>query len=130
MGLEELIYDEEEEFEKLIPKVKKIVRVKKDGSPVILCDRSLLSHSELIMAYLVGKFFARKLEFVETDSVTNNELSKVLKLKNNVVHARLKELRNEGYVEQVRRGEHRISTVKLEEFLDRVLEKIEKKKGE
>ncbi len=127
MGYEELLYDEEEEFERLVPKVKKIVKVKKDGTPVIVCNKRTLSQSEQIMCYLIGKFFAKKLELTETDSVTNKELSQALKIDERVVAARLKDLRDEDLVEQVTRGEHRISTVNLESFLDKILEKIREK---
>ena len=126
-SLSELIYDEEEEFEKLVPKVKKIVRVKKDGTPVIVCDRRKLSQSELIACYLIGKFFAKKLELTETDITTNKELAKALKMNERVVGARLKDLREEAVVEQVARGEHKISTVNLESFLDKLLEKVGEK---
>ncbi len=127
MGYEELIYDEEEEFERLVPKVKKIVKVKKDGTPVIVCNKRILSQNEQIMCYLIGKFFAKKLELTETDSAANKELSQALKIKERVIAARLKDLRDEELVEQVTRGEHRISTVNLESFLDKILEKVGEK---
>ena len=122
-----MIYDEEEEFERLVPKVKKIVKVKKDGTPVIVCNKRILNQNEQIMCYLIGKFFAKKLELSETDSATNKELSQALKIKERVIAARLKDLRDEELVEQVTRGEHRISTVSLESFLDEILEKIGEK---
>ena len=125
--LSELLYDEVEEFEKLVPKVKKIVRIKKDGTPIIVCDRRRLSKSELIVCYLIGKFFAKKLELVDADSATNKELSEALKINERVIAARLNDLRNEGLVEQVARGEHKISTVDLEFFLDKILEKVGEK---
>lgn len=125
--MKELIYDDEEEFEKLVPKVKKVVRVKKDGTPIIVCDRRRLSQGELITCYLIGKFFAKKLELTETDTATNKELSRALKINERVVSARLKDLRDEEIVEQVARGEHKISTVNLESFLDKLLEKVGEK---
>jgi len=125
MRYEELIYDEEEEFKRLVPKVKKIVKIKKDGGPVIVCNKRILSQSEQIMCCLIGKFFAKRLGLTETDSMTNKELSQSLKIKERTIAARLKDLRDKDLVEQVTRGEHRISTVNLESFLDKVLEKIE-----
>ncbi len=125
--LKELIYDDEEEFEKLIPKVKKVVKVKRDGTPIIVCERRRLSQGELIACYLIGKFFAKKLELVETDTATNKQLSAALNIDERVVSARLKDLRDEGLVEQVARGEHKISTVNLELFLDKLLEKVGEK---
>ena len=127
MRIEELIYDEEEEFERLVPKVKKVVRVKRNGTPVIVCDRSRLSQSDLIVCYLIGKFFAKKLELTETNTATNKELSEALRINEKVISARLKDLRDEGIVEWVARGEHKISTVNLESFLDKLLEKLGEK---
>jgi predicted transcriptional regulator len=40
------------------------------------------------------------------------------------VGARIKELREEGLIEKVNRGEHKISTVKLEKFLDNLINKL------
>lgn len=122
--LEELIYDDMEEFEKLVPKVKQIVRVKKDGTPIIVCNRRKLSQSELIACYLIGKFFAKKLELTETDTATNKEITGTFRINERVVGARLKDLRDEGILEQVSRGEHKISTVGLEDFLNKLLEKV------
>ncbi|MCX7998245.1 MAG: winged helix-turn-helix domain-containing protein [Leptospiraceae bacterium] len=122
-----MIYNEELEFEKLVPKVKRIVKIKKDGEPVIVCDTRKLSQNEQIVCYLIGKFFAKQLGLSKSDSASNREISETLGIKEKVVAARLKDLRDDGIVEQIVRGEHKISTVKLEEFLDRVLEKIEKR---
>jgi predicted HTH transcriptional regulator len=122
--LKRLVYNEELEFERLVPKVEKVVKVKKNGSPVIVCDERKLSQWEIIVLYLVGKFFAKQLKFSETESATNKEIARAFRLKENVVSARMKELRDEKLVEQVSKGEHKISTVKLEEFLDELLNKL------
>ena len=123
--LKRLIYDEELEFEKLVPKVEKVVKVKKEnGTPVIVCDEKKLSQKEKIMLYLIGKFFAKQLKLSETESATNKEIAKWLKLKENVVSARMSDLREEKLVEQVSKGEHKISTAKLDDFLDELLNKL------
>lgn len=122
--LSELLYDEEHEFEKLVPQVKQIVKIKKDGTPVIVCDKRKLTQTELITCYLIGKFFAKKLKLTEKDSATNREISNYLKISLSIVSARVKDLRDNEILEQVTRGEHKVSTIHLESFLNKLLEKV------
>ena len=130
MSYEELLYDEEEEFEKIVPKVKELVRIdKKTGKPKIL-HQSELSQAEVIACYLIGKFFSKKLNLSETETANASEISKELGLPQKVVNARLNDLRKAGIVERVKRGEYKISVIKLEDFVNKVLEKIKHTKGE
>jgi len=126
MGLEELIYDEEEEFERIVDKVKKIVRVRKDGRP-ILVQKEKLTKAEQVACYLIGKFFAKILNLTEKESATVKEIANELKLDPRIVSARLKDLTDGGLIERVGRGEYKILTIKLEEFVDKILDKIENK---
>jgi hypothetical protein len=120
--IKELVYEDEVEFERLIPKVKKLVRVRKNGSPVIF-DSVRLTQDELIMAYLTGRFFAEKLGFVDKNTSTNKEISEALRLDEHILAARLSDLIKRGFIERSARGEHRIVLVNLEKFLDEFLKK-------
>jgi translation elongation factor P/translation initiation factor 5A len=122
--LEDLMYDEDLEFERVVPKVKKLVLIKKSGEPVIVSDNEKFSQKEIIAVYLVGKYFANQLELTEDNSATIKEIAGGLRLKESVVGARIKELRDEGIIERVSKGKHRISTVRLEKFLDGLLNKL------
>ena len=122
--LKELTHDENVEFEKLVPKVKQIVKIKPDGTPVIICDMTKLSRQEQIFAYLTGKFFAKLVETSQKNSAHVKEIAEYLRIESNIVAARLVELRDHRHVEQVGRGEYKISTVSLEKSLDQILKKI------
>lgn len=122
--LEDLIYDENLEFERVVPKVKKIVQVRGSGEPVIVCNREKLSQREIIAVYLIGKYFAKELELNENNSAANKEIAEALRLDVSVVGARIKDLRDDGLVEKVSRGKHKIVTVKLEKFLDNLINKL------
>jgi hypothetical protein len=122
--LKELTHDENVEFEKLVPKVKQIVKIKPDGTPVIICDMTKLNRQEQIFAYLAGKFFAKLVEISPKESAQVKEIAEYLRIENNIVAARLVELRDKRQVEQVGRGEYKISTVSLEKNLDQILKKI------
>lgn len=122
--LKELIHDDEEEFTKLVPKVKQIVKVKTDGSPILVCDSSNLNQKEQIICYLIGKFYSKLLELSPIDSATIDEISTGLRLDSNVVSARMSNLRDAHLVDQVTRGEYKVSTVFLNETLDKIINKI------
>jgi hypothetical protein len=122
--LKAMIFDEDEEFRKLISKAKNIVKVKKNGEPVILAVKGNLTKGEIIACYLLGKYFSKELGLSETVSATNEEISKATGIKKTVVGARLGDLKKDSLVEVVGRGEHKISFVNLEEFLDKILAKM------
>jgi len=122
--LQELTHDDDAEFAKLVPKVKQIVKIKPDGTPVIICDINKLSQQEQIIAYLTGKFFAKLVGAATVESAQLKDIAQALRLSNNVVAARLVRLKDNMQVEQVSRGEYKISTVTLERTLDQILKKI------
>jgi hypothetical protein len=122
--LQELTHDDDVEFAKLVPKVKQIVKIKPDGTPVIVCDPNKLSQQEQIIAYLTGKFFAKLVESAPVESASVKEMALALRIESNVIAARLVKLKDNMQVEQVARGEYKISTVSLEKSLDQILKKI------
>lgn len=122
--LDELIYDEEEEFEKFVPKVKRLVMVRKDGRPIIICDGAL-SQAEQIACMYIGHFFAHLMGLSEKASAKNSVIAEELDISPNVLTARVNELKKAKVITQVARGEHVISTVRLEKYLDDLIKKIE-----
>ncbi len=123
-SFDDLIYDEEEEFEKLIPKVKRLVMVRKDGRPIIICDGAL-SQAEQIACMYIGHFFAHLMGLSEKASAKNNDIVEELGISPNALTARLTELKKAKRITQVGRGEHVISTIRLENYLDNLIKKIE-----
>ncbi len=79
---------------------------------------------------MIGKFFSKKLNLSETETANASEISKELGIPQKVVNTRLNDLRKAGIVERVKRGEYKISVIKLEDFVNKVLEKIKHTKGE
>jgi hypothetical protein len=122
--LQELTHDDDVEFAKLVPKVKQIVKIKPDGTPVIVCDPNNLSQQEQIIAYLTGKFFAKLVGSAPLETALVKDIAQALRLENNIVASRLVKLKDNMQVEQVARGEYKISTVALEKSLDQIIKKI------
>jgi hypothetical protein len=120
----ELTHDDNIEFEKLVPKVKKIVKIKPDGEPVIVCDINKLNQQEQIMAYLTGQFFAKIIDASPSETSKIKNISAALRMDSNVISARLATLKDNMQVEQVSKGEYKITTVSLEKTLDQIIKKI------
>lgn len=123
-SFKELIYDDEEEFEELIPKVKRLVMVRKDGRPILICDGAL-SQAEQIACMYIGHFFAHLMGLSEKASAKNSDIAEELGISSNTLTARVNELKKAKVITQVARGEHVISTVRLEKYLDGLIKKIE-----
>jgi len=122
--LQELTHDDDAEFVKLVPKVKQIVKIKTDGTPIIICDPNKLSQQDRIIAYLTGQFFAKIIGSSPKETAQVREIAQALRLDNNIVSARLVTLKDNMQVEQVSKGEYKISTASLEKLLDQMIKKI------
>lgn len=122
--LEEMVFDEEEEFIKLVDKAKIVVKIRKSDSKPIVLYSDKLTAGEQIACFILGKFFAKEMELTDTPVTTIDEISNSLKIDKNVVRARLSELIEKNIVERLDRGKFQISFVKLENFLDNLIDKI------
>lgn len=106
---EEMVTDAEDVLEAYFEQVKKVVRLNEEGR--IFLDGSVrdrMSSKEQIRLYLVGKHYAEKAGFAETNSVTNKELEEQLEKPSGTVQWALTELRKENSVKRVKNGEHEI----------------------
>jgi len=127
--LEKLIYDEKEEFEKLVDKAVKLVKVRENGEPVIL-HKAELTDAEKICCYLLGIYFSKELGILDKSSATNDEIAKSLGIEIKKTNARLNDLKNNDIVERISRGEYKISLINIENYLDGILTKLEVNEGD
>lgn len=124
--LEEMIFDEEEEYKKLVAKAKLIVNIRKSNGSPILLHKDKLTKEEQIACFAFGKYFAKEMELVDTSVVTFDEISDGLGISKDVIRARLSDLSSKEIVFHVERGKYEISLINLEIYLDRILTKINK----
>lgn len=123
--LERLLIDKEEKLETLVSKAQDIVGIdRKSGEPVILVPRSDLTDRQLICSYMIGKYFSKELGLAETATVTTGELAENLSLGLKVASARVSELKKDGNVRSVSRGEHLIIFPGIEALLDDIRKSI------
>ncbi len=122
---EELLIDKTKRAKALVEKAKGILGIDKDtGEPLILVSRSKLTDRLLISLYLCGKYFASELGLVESPSATLEELSKKLGISKAVISARITELKREGKIRMINRGEYAVIFSMIGSILDEAREKI------
>jgi hypothetical protein len=127
--LEDMVFDEEEEFKKLVDKAKLIVNIKKSNGTPILLHKDKLNKQEQIACFVFGKYFAHEMELTDTSEVTFDEISEALNISKEVVRARLSDLNSKEIVNHASRGKYEISFIKLDSYLDNLLTKINKNKN-
>jgi uncharacterized protein YjhX (UPF0386 family) len=123
--LSPLLTDETETLHRLVEKAQRIFRInKKTGDIQLLPPRSKFTDRQLIAIYLLGRYFASKLELSREDNLDFDALRKLTGLEEGSITARVSELKKEGLVESDERGVYRVNYQSLENFRS-LLEEIE-----
>lgn len=121
--LKEMLFDEEEEFKKVVEKAKHIVNIRKNGTPILL-HKDKLTKEEQIACFVFGKYFAYEMELTDNSKVTVDEIVEGLNIDNKIVRARLSDLSSKDIIIRPERGKYEISFIKLQDYLDNLLNKI------
>lgn len=112
---------EHEDIKSLITRMLKFCRIDKNGY-VIIYDKKL-KIADKILLILSARYLANKLqqklgkEITIKEEVGNKELAKMLREKNEVIAARLKDLKEDRKIVPLRRGLHKIASYEINEFL-------------
>jgi DNA-binding transcriptional ArsR family regulator len=121
------IYSEEEAFKTHIGRLSSLVKIdQKDYSIILLPDEDKISAGEKVAIYLIGRYIRSQLKHDDSSDASNEEVSRDLKMPIEIVHARMKDLRDKRLVDSRLKGKHRISFVRIDDFLS----KIERKLGD
>ncbi len=124
--LSSLLTDPKETLKRLVAKTERVFRIDRaTGAVVLLPPKAKLTDRQLITVYLLGRYFASRLELAQTDTLTIEELLKLSQLEESSLSARLSELKRDGLVESVERGSYRVAYENLESF-GQLLEEIER----
>jgi len=123
--LEEMMIDYADELAKNFNLAKQFIRITKEGKVKVLV-KDEVSDKERILLYLIGKMYAKEAGLAEAEEVENKELMEELGIPEGSLFARLKELRDENKIKQVRRGKNVLHTVPIKQ-IEEILEAIDKK---
>lgn len=112
-----LVVDESELLEELIQKAKGFVALDDKGGVHVRGPRSKFTTSQLVQLFLIGRYLAHLGKLAPKDTATTAEVAEFAGTGSDVASARLGELRSEGNVESVARGEWRIVKVRIIDVL-------------
>lgn|GEM_PF-1718537 len=117
---------EQENIQLLVSDILKFCKIDKRGY-VVITEKKLKTQDK-IMLILSARYLASKLqekinsEITIDEKVSNKELVDMLKEKDMIIGARLRDLREGRVVEQISRGVHRVCAHAIEGFLGKLEE--------
>ncbi|MEM3693530.1 MAG: hypothetical protein QXI39_05875 [Candidatus Bathyarchaeia archaeon] len=111
------------DLEDLLKRLKGIIAFAEEG-PVILIPRDRLSERDALILHLVKSYVSYRIGKVEKESLSMAELLTLTGTKPGTAAARLSEVVSLGYVERIGRGEYRVTTLGIKNFLDEILPRL------
>lgn len=126
--IEEMVVNHANALTKNLDLAKKFIGITRKGNIDILF-KDKLSGKEQILLYLIGKLYAKKAGFSETDEVGNKELMNELGFPKGSLDPWIKELRDKKKIKQMKKGRFVYHTIPLnlvEKTLKIIGEKLKK----
>jgi len=99
--LRDLVVDKQDiiaNLAELVGKVKDVFVIENETGKVIFKNFSKLKNHKKIYALLLAKHFAKKLEFIEDDSMSISQISNELKIADTTLSVPLQKVVKNGYV--------------------------------
>lgn len=129
--VEEMTVNYSNALEKNFDLAKHLVRITQSGK-VDVIDKEKLNGKEQILAYLIGKLYAKESGLSENDDADNSELLEELGIPTGSLFPWLKELRESGIIRQVKRNgrvHHTLQVNFLEKTVTLLTQKLAKSQG-
>jgi len=114
---QELMVDLETALSKHKERVKSILRLSKEGHIIIVQPN--LTAKQKVVTYMIGKRYSNFAKLSNESSVTNQELISTLQFPDGTVKHILHELRDEGIITSIQKGEHEVRIEQIGCTLDR-----------
>ncbi len=112
------------DLEDLLENVKGIIAFTPEGPVVTIPKEKISGERDAILLHLIKTYIGYKTGKLEKDTLATSEITSLTGGKSSSVGARLSELVSSGWIERVGRGEYRITTLGVKNFIDDVLPKI------
>jgi len=113
------------DLEDLLKSLEGIIAFTPEGPVVMVPKERLGGERDAILLHLVKAYVGYRTGRLEEDSLSTSEIASLTGGKTSTIGARLSELVSAGQVERVGRGEYRMTTLGIRNFIDEVLPKIE-----
>lgn len=114
---EELVQDTATIVKEETERAKRLFSFDEQGN-VQLTKASEFNLKDQILVYLIAQQYAAHAEFIEEPTAETSNLSDDLGSESKTISARLSELKDQGYVESVSRGEYKIQGQAIPDALD------------
>jgi len=108
---DEMTINIESELLKYKEKVKNLVQLTKTGD--VILKQTDLTAKQKILVYLIGKTYSKVADYTQNETATNKEIIETLGLPEGTVKNVLFDLRNEGIVNSLENGVHRIRVANI-----------------
>lgn len=116
---ETLMIDEKRIQEDMLQRAKAHLGLDSKGRTHVH-DPAAYAQKEVVLLHLIGIHYAHAAKLRDKDSIMNSELAEVTGVSAGPLTARLTELRKEGKIETVGRGENRIVVSKIPRILGEI----------
>jgi len=113
------------DLEELLKNMEGMIAFTPEGPVVTVPKERLGGEKDAILLHLVKTYIGYKTGRLGKDSLATSEITSLTGGKSSTIGARLSELVSSGWVERVGRGEYRITTLGIRNFIDEILPKIE-----
>jgi len=113
------------DLENLLKRLKDVIAFLPKGQAIILKPTKDLTDSDLILTYLVAAYAGNQIGLAENDYLSMADLLDRTGKPAGTVAGRLSELAGRLCVERVGRGEYRVTSYGVKEFMDTILPKLE-----
>jgi uncharacterized membrane protein YcgQ (UPF0703/DUF1980 family) len=124
--LEEIIMKEEDvlsNLKTLVQLSRSFLKVEETTGRVVLTEKYSFTNSEKVFLILVGKYFAKHYEILESEVVSNKEVSEDLGVPVTTLSGPLGELVEKHTVEKCDRGQYKVNPHKVEATLQKLKQK-------
>lgn len=101
----------------IVQKAKDIFVMEKSSGNIIFKNYSTLTNPQKITCVLIGRYFAKRLEFIDDHTITVSEISKVLDIPKTTLSSPLKSLRTSGQI-LYEKSRYRINPHRIEEIIN------------
>ena len=119
-----LVVDEKEttkELEKLVDTAAKVFRIEKPSGRVIFQNFGDLTDKQRISAILVARYFAEKMQILDSATMSISEIAKELGRPMTALSGPIRDLIKLGFVENLQGKRYRAAYHRLSEIFERVL---------
>ncbi len=122
--LQKLVVDEKDtirDLERLVNESSKFFKIEKPTGRIIFVNFGDLSDPKRICIVMIGKYFANKLELVESPNLSISDIAKEIGKPMTTLSSPMRDLTKKGYVEKLPGRKYRIAYHRISEILEKVL---------